>query len=81
MILKKFVILKKGNRKRIGNQSEKICKQVRDQIVWKQVEDTTQEVLTCGVLLMDYIYATYKYMILECIVPQIARELLKVSFL
>ena len=26
--------------KGIGIESEKVCKQVRDQIVWKQVEDT-----------------------------------------
>ena len=33
--------LKKG----IGIASEKICNQVRDQIVWKQVEDTAQGLL------------------------------------
>ena len=33
MILKKIVILRKG----IGIESEKVCKQVRDQMVWKQV--------------------------------------------
>ena len=29
----------------IGSKSEKVCKQVRDQIVWKQVEDTAQGLL------------------------------------
>ena len=43
MILK-FAILKK----RIGMKSEKVCKQVRDQIVWKQVEDAAQELLQNG---------------------------------
>ena len=33
--------LKKG----IGIESEKVCKQVRDQIVWKQVKDTAQSLL------------------------------------
>ena len=33
--------LKKG----IGIEIEKVCKQVRDQIVWKQVEDTSQGLL------------------------------------
>ena len=37
MILK----IKKG----IGIESEKLCKQVRDQIVGKQIEDTTQWLL------------------------------------
>ena len=32
-------------KKGIGIESEKVCKQVRDQIVWKQVEDTAQELL------------------------------------
>ena len=32
-MIQKFVILKKG----IGIESEKVCKQVRDQMVWKQV--------------------------------------------
>ena len=29
-------------KKRIGIEIEKVCKQVRDQIVWKQVKDTAQ---------------------------------------
>ena len=40
MILK-IAILKKG----IGIKSEKLCKQVRDQIVWKQLVDTAQGLL------------------------------------
>ena len=40
------MILKNCNlKKRIGIVSEKVCKQVRDQIVWKQVEDTAQGLL------------------------------------
>ena len=31
--------------KGIGIKSEKACKQVSDQIVWKQVEDTVQGLL------------------------------------
>ena len=35
------MILKICNlRKGIGSKVKKVCKQVRDQIVWKQVEDT-----------------------------------------
>ena len=34
--------------KGIGIESEKVCKQVRDQIVWKQVEDTAQGLLEIG---------------------------------
>ena len=40
MILK-ICNLKKG----IGIKSEKLCKQVRDQIVWKLVEDTALRLL------------------------------------
>ena len=41
------MILKICNfKKGIGIESEKVCNQVRDQIVWKQVEDTTQELAT-----------------------------------
>ena len=40
-MIKRFVTLKKG----IGMKSEKVCKQVRDQKVWKQVEDTAQGLL------------------------------------
>ena len=29
----------------IGIESEKVCKQVRNQIVWKQIEDTVQGLL------------------------------------
>ena len=29
-------------------KSEKVCKEVMDQIVWKQVEDTAQELLENG---------------------------------
>ena len=32
-------------KKRIGIKSEKVCKQVMDQVVWKQVEDTAQGLL------------------------------------
>ena len=32
-------------RKGIGIEREKVCKQVRDQIEWKQVEDTAQGLL------------------------------------
>ena len=32
-------------KKGTGIESEKVCKQVRDQIVWKQVEDTAQGLL------------------------------------
>ena len=40
------MILKNCNfKKGIGIKSEKVCKQVRDQIVWKQVEDTAQRLL------------------------------------
>ena len=41
------MILKSCNFKReyIGIESEKLCKQVRDQVVWKHVEDTAQELL------------------------------------
>ena len=28
-----------------GIESEKVCKQVKDQIVWKQVEDAAQALL------------------------------------
>ena len=34
--------------KKIGIKSEKVCKQVKDQIVWKQVKDTAQELLQNG---------------------------------
>ena len=37
----KNAILKKV----VGIKSEKVCKQVRDQIVWKQVEDAVQRLL------------------------------------
>ena len=37
----KYAILKKG----IGIESEKLCIQVRDQIVWKYVENTAQGLL------------------------------------
>ena len=40
-MIKKLAILKKG----IGIKSEKVCNQVRGQIVWKQVEDTAQGLL------------------------------------
>ena len=43
MILKN-TILKKG----IGIKSEKVCKQVRDQIVWKWVEGTAEGLLWNG---------------------------------
>ena len=37
------MILKICNfKKGIGIESKKVCKQIRDQIVWKQVEDTAQ---------------------------------------
>ena len=39
--LKNLQFFKKG----IGIESEKVCKQVRDQIVWKQVKDTAQGLL------------------------------------
>ena len=35
----------KQSTKRIGIESDKVCKQVRDQIVWKQAEDTAQGLL------------------------------------
>ena len=38
---KKIATLKKG----IRIESEKVCKQVRDQIVWRQIEDTAQVLL------------------------------------
>ena len=41
MIFKKIAILEKG----IGIKSEKLCKPFRDQIVWKQIKDTTQWLL------------------------------------
>ena len=44
IILEKIAILKKG----IGIESERIWKQVRDQIVWKKVEDTAQGLLKNG---------------------------------
>ena len=37
-MIEKISILKKG----IGVESEKVCKQVRDQKVWKQVKDGAQ---------------------------------------
>ena len=39
------LILKICNLKEIEIKSEKVCKQVRDQIVWKQVKDTVQGLL------------------------------------
>ena len=41
------MILKMCNFKknRIGSKVKKLCKQLRHQIVWKQVEDTTQGLL------------------------------------
>ena len=42
--LKNLQFLKKG----IGIESEKVCKQVRDQIVWKRVEDIAQGLLQNG---------------------------------
>ena len=42
MIFKKIALnFKKG----IGTKSEKVCKQVRGQIAWKQVEDIAQGLL------------------------------------
>ena len=32
----------------MGIESKKLCKQVRDQTVWKQVEDTAQGLLYNG---------------------------------
>ena len=43
MILK-ICNYKKGNR----DGKRKVCKQVRDQIVWKHVEDTAHELLQNG---------------------------------
>ena len=39
---------KKNLKKGIGIKSEKVYKQVRDQIVWKRVEDTAEGLLWNG---------------------------------
>ena len=56
--LEKFeMILKICNfKKGIGIESEKLCKQVRVQIVWKQVKDTAQELLKKGIKFYSIYY-------------------------